>query len=650
MGSLLRNINLSAKLAILGVMALILFILPTALLINTGNHAITVKHLEVDGVPVEKQFLRLLGVYQRHWQESYLVIAGEKPEATARAALKNEAERLHTQLTDALRQDGAGQALEKMQVLTKSWEALQRALAAQRLSAMENNLQHERILDEMLDVVADSLDFYQLSLDADLISYQLIVSTFNEIPNVIDKLARVRSEGAEVLADRYGKKETDYMRVAYHIEQAKATMALFHKNFDKAFALNPALKAQIGDAVETSWQEAMDTLKIAYDIFNQHKATDLTVNDYTSHFTRILDKFETVGNEAADSLLILLNDQASSKRRAQFELLGLLLALMLVTVVFAVYIVKTVTRPLNEATIIAQNVAAGDLTSRIHAEGNNETASLLRSLGEMNARLSTLVFTIKENADKIASSSAEIADGNQDLSARTEQQAASLAETAASMEQLASIINQNADNTRHAAEIAQAATEAALCGGEAMESVLKSMEQINSSSGQIQEIIGVIDGISFQTNILALNAAVEAARAGEHGKGFAVVAGEVRALAQRSATAAREIKQLIEKSVNHSMEGISMVQDAREKVHQSVTAIEQTTQLVKEISDSSKEQSAGVSQINIAVSQMDTTTQQNATLVEQSAVASASMAEQARALRESVAVFRTDDKGAGTAA
>ncbi|AUX95379.1 methyl-accepting chemotaxis protein [Mixta gaviniae] len=643
MRSLLKNINLSAKLAMLGMLALILFILPTALLINEGNQSIAVKRLEASGIPVEKQLIRLLGLYQRHWNESYQMISGEKATATTRMAIRNEAQQLHSQLLNTLTKAGTKVALQKMQQVVEEWETLQRRLDGQRLSPDENNHLHEQLIGTLLDTVSDVLDFYQLSLDADLISYQLMLSTFTRIPDVIDGLARVRSEGVAVLAAGEDKKETGAMRVAYQIEQARITLALFRKNFDKAFALNPELKSKVGMDVESNWQEASDVLQVAQTIFNTNQATHLSGKEYMTRFTHVLDKFESLGNEAADSLLELLNQQADSKRQTQIWLAGSLLALVILMVFFAIYIVRTVTKPLYEATAIAKNVASGDLTHQINVEGNNETASLLRSLSEMTGRLSMLVFSIKENADRIACSSEEIANGNQDLSARTEQQAASLAETAASMEQLASIINQNADNTRHAAEIAEAATRAALSGGEAMESVLTSMEQITASSGQIQEIIGVIDGISFQTNILALNAAVEAARAGEHGKGFAVVAGEVRALAQRSATAAREIKQLIEQSVNHSVQGINMVQDAREKVNQSVTAIEQTTQLVKEISTSSKEQSAGVSQINIAVSQMDTTTQQNATLVEQSAAASVSMAEQAQALRETVSVFRTPE-------
>ncbi|PXV96640.1 methyl-accepting chemotaxis protein, partial [Pantoea ananatis] len=327
---------------------------------------------------------------------------------------------------------------------------------------------------------------------------------------------------------------------------------------------------------------------------------------------------------------------------AQYALLTVLVFIVLLAVIFALVIIRSVTRPVSAASKLALEVAGGDLTSTFTVTGRNETAGLLKALLQMSQRLTLTVESIKSNAVTIATSSEEIARGNGDLSARTEQQAASLAETAASMEQLSSIIGNNADNTRHAAEMANSATSAALRGGEAMESVLASMEKISNSAGQIKEIISVIDGIAFQTNILALNAAVEAARAGEHGKGFAVVASEVRALAQRSAGAAKEIKGLIEQSVEHAEQGISMARDAGEKVKQSVEAIEQTSQLVREISSSSEEQSAGISQINIAVTQMDQVTQQNAVLVEESASSADELASRAASLRDAVSVFRTN--------
>ncbi|PNS11699.1 methyl-accepting chemotaxis protein [Mixta theicola] len=641
MGSLLKNINLSAKLAMLGAFALVLFVLPTVLLLNHGNESIDVKQREIDGVPVQKQLLTLLGAYQRHWNESHLVISQNKTASPTLSATVSEIQKHQTSLLNTLTKANAKFALKKMQYIIDEWTDLQRKLNSPEFTLAENNLRHEKLMNSLLDAMGDALDLYHLSLDADLNSYQLMLSTFNRVPEMITGLAQVRSSGAEFLATNNVKKEADYVRISYQIEMAQKSLEAFYKNFTKAFGLDDELKAKMAQPIEQLWKEAEAALQLADNMFTERKGINISESDYTQTFNSIMGKYESIGLLAADELSQILNEQAGSKRLSQIWLLGSLVVLLLLMIAFTVFIVKTVTRPLNEATGIAKKVASGDLTHHIQVEGNNETASLLRSLGEMNHRLSNLVYSIKESSDVIARSSEEIASGNQDLSGRTESQAASLAETAASMEELTSIINQNADNTRHAAEMAQEATEAALSGGEAMESVKVSMEQINNSSGQIQEIIGVIDGISFQTNILALNAAVEAARAGEHGKGFAVVAAEVRALAQRSATAAREIKQLIEQSVAHSMQGISMVQDARKKVNQSVTSIEQTAQLVKDIASSSKEQSAGISQISIAVNQMDNTTQQNAALVEQSAVASGSLAERARTLREVISVFRT---------
>ena len=645
MGNLLKNINLSAKLALLGVFALVLFILPTALLLHQTNQTINVKQQEINGIPITKQIINLLDAYQRHWHKSHVAIVQQKETLTTLSAEISEIEELQTSLLDTLTRAQAKFATKKMQSTIEKWKELRRALTSPTFTLGDNNLSHEKLMASLLDVSVDVLDFFQLSLDADLDSYQLMLSTFSRVPEMMTSLAQVRGSGAEFLATNNVKKEADYVRVAYQIEQAKRSLDIFHKYFDKAFTLNETIKIKLDSSVDQLWQDTTAALQVADNIFTHRQPIKLSENDYMLRFDTVLAQYERIGLTAADELSLLLDKQIGDKRLSQIGLLGSLVVLALLMVIFTIFIVKTVTRPLNEATRIAQKVASGDLTHVFQVEGNNETASLLRSLSEMTHRLSNLVFSIQENADVIAHSSGEIASGNKDLSSRTENQAASLAETAASMEQLTSIIGQNADNTRHAAEMAQAATEAALSGGEAMESVKASMEQINNSAGQIQEIIGVIDGISFQTNILALNAAVEAARAGEHGKGFAVVAAEVRALAQRSATAAREIKQLIEQSVEHSMQGITMVQDARLKVNQSVTSIEQTAQMVKDISSSSNEQSAGISQISIAVNQMDLSTQQNAALVEQSAAASSSLAERARSLREIISVFRTNSNG-----
>jgi methyl-accepting chemotaxis protein len=310
----------------------------------------------------------------------------------------------------------------------------------------------------------------------------------------------------------------------------------------------------------------------------------------------------------------------------------------------AISITRSITRPLNEAVKTASAVAAGDLTMQIDTAAKDETGTLLRALKTMNSNLLDIVSEVKRSTDTITTASSEIAHGNMDLSSRTEEQAGALEETASSMEQLTSAVKENATHALQAQELGKSASAVASQGGEMVDHVVDTMRRIDASSHKIVEIIGVIDGIAFQTNILALNAAVEAARAGEQGRGFAVVAGEVRNLAQRSAAAAKEIKELIQSSVDTVSSGSQIVARAGDTMHAVVESVKAVTDVVAEISSASKEQSEGIEQINLAITQMDQVTQQNAALVEQAAAASQALLEQAERLERTVSVFKTDQR------
>lgn len=311
----------------------------------------------------------------------------------------------------------------------------------------------------------------------------------------------------------------------------------------------------------------------------------------------------------------------------------------------AFWITRSVTNGIAASVKVSKAIAAGDLSEPILADGTNEIATLMRSLQEMQASLVTVVSDVRSGSESVATASTEIAQGNQDLSARTESQASALEETAASMEELSSQVRHNADNARQANQLATSASAVAVRGGEVVGRVVHTMKDINDASRKIADIISVIDGIAFQTNILALNAAVEAARAGEQGRGFAVVASEVRSLAGRSAEAAKEIKSLINASVEKVEHGTTLVDEAGITMTEVVTSIRRVSDLVGEISSASNEQATGVAHVGEAVSQMDQVTQQNAALVEQMAAAASSLKSQAGELVETVAVFKLGANG-----
>jgi methyl-accepting chemotaxis protein len=333
---------------------------------------------------------------------------------------------------------------------------------------------------------------------------------------------------------------------------------------------------------------------------------------------------------------------AANADRSRILLIGAVLVLSIIGLAgfVAATLVRSIRQPLQESIRVAGAIAEGDLTQRIATDRRDEFGSLMRALQHMNESLGRVVGNVRASTDSISTASAEIATGNTDLSSRTEQTASNLQQAASSMEQLTGTVRQSADSARQANQLASSAAEVAQRGGSVVAQVVSTMDEINASSKKISDIIGVIDGIAFQTNILALNAAVEAARAGEQGRGFAVVAGEVRSLAQRSAEAAREIKGLIGSSVDKVEAGSRLVADAGATMSEIVGSVQRVTDIIGEITAASSEQSDGIGQINSAVTQLDQMTQQNAALVEESAAAAESLREQANRLAEVVSVFR----------
>jgi methyl-accepting chemotaxis protein len=374
----------------------------------------------------------------------------------------------------------------------------------------------------------------------------------------------------------------------------------------------------------------------------------------------LLDKsFTPDGKAYLDALAALLDLQRKSidtnaleiessyQKNRQF-MLGFAMVVLGLGAFCAWRLTRGITQPLGRAVEIACAVASNDLRSDIVVDSSDETGRLLQALKSMNEGLARIVGEVRSGTDQIATASGQIAAGNQDLSSRTEQQAGSLEETASSMEELTSTVKQNADNARQANQLAVAASQVAERGGAVVGQVVDTMESINTSARKIVDIISVIDGIAFQTNILALNAAVEAARAGEQGRGFAVVATEVRNLAHRSAAAAKEIKTLIDDSVGKVDAGSKLVEQAGMTMSEVVDSIKRVTDIMGEITTASVEQSAGIEQVNEAMAHMDQVTQQNAALVEESAAAAEALQEQAEALADVVSVFKlADGRGAG---
>jgi methyl-accepting chemotaxis protein len=439
-------------------------------------------------------------------------------------------------------------------------------------------------------------------------------------------------------------KSADPSLVPFFADETKESIKVVA---DLQKAIEPLLTSPEEKAL---WAQLMDKRKVY--VSSRDAITKAKADGQIEEANRILEQtFVPAGKVYLDLIQKLLDEQRASidatarDINAVYEasrqlLIALGVGVLVIGAACAWWLTIGITRPLHKAVQVARTVTSGDLTSRIDVDRKDETGQLLQALKDMNDSLVRVVSEVRTGTETIATASGEITSGNLDLSARTEQQAGSLEETASSMEELTSTVKQNADNARQANQLAVTASDVAVKGGAVVSQVVDTMGSINASSQKIVDIISVIDGIAFQTNILALNAAVEAARAGEQGRGFAVVASEVRNLAQRSAAAAKEIKTLIDDSVEKVDAGSKLVGEAGTTMNEIVDSVKRVTDIMAEIMAASQEQSAGIEQVNQAIGQMDQVTQQNAALVEEATAAAQSLQDQAGKLTEVVSLFK----------
>lgn len=478
-----------------------------------------------------------------------------------------------------------------------------------------------------------------LNSAADEIGNDLMPSSISGM-GMKESVSRMRSQEAQLATAENAEEAKKYQdRTNEAVEAFRKNYSAFLKNAD-----TPEDKKALEELLSAFNDYALISNKIAN--FAKESKTQDAVALLRTESSSSNKKMRGMLDKIVDAQIVAGQKAANTSHELFLTARMMIIVAMLISIAIgffmAIWLAKIVSTPLKNAVSLAQSIAAGDLTCRVEPESACETGQLIRALGEMNTSLLNVVSEVRTGTEQINGAATEIANGNLDLSSRTEEQASSLEETASSMEEITATVRHNSENARQANVLSQTATSIAEKGGSVVSEVVSTMTSINESSKKIVDIISVIDGIAFQTNILALNAAVEAARAGEQGRGFAVVASEVRSLAQRSASAAKEIKELINDSVEKVGQGTRLVDSAGTTMQEVVESVKRVSDIISEITAAGQEQSSGIDQINQAIMQMDSVTQQNAALVEEAAAAAATMQVQAANLVQVVSVFKID--------